>query len=212
MSLILGIDPGLTCTAVVLYDSGCDKAVEDMTYKHGPDVGTDAERIARYCFDVRTFIEMEQEHVEPIDILAIEDQQTNLGPPKRASGGRTLPASIQAAVGDTRAGNAGERGARAERGAKNSAMVRLAKLAGALEQVGMEAGLQVVRVQPQQAKRALTGDPKADKRTMQVSAKMQYGITGNCGPWRDWPPDHVADALGIAIAGNAKLKREEWHE
>ena len=208
MNLILGCDPGLGTTAAVLYDPQQDAVVATDSWAFGPGEGYDAKRVHMYCGALVTFI---VRHA-PVGILAIEDQQTNLGPPKRASGTRTLPASIQAAVGDTRAGNAGERGARAERGAKNSAMIRLAALRGALEQVGMEAGLQVVRVQPQQAKRALTGKPVATKAQMQEAANSQYGLTGVCGPKRDWPPDHVADALGIALAGNAKLKREDWHE
>ncbi len=210
--ILLGIDPGLGTTAAVIYASENNVVLSSASWEFGPTEGSDAERTRKYCIALRALIHAEVDHDGGIDILAIEGQQTALSPPKGSGDGRTLPPAIQAAVAGQRAGNDGDRGARAERGAKNMNMVRLAALRGALQQVAMEFELRVIVVQPQEAKRALTGDAKANKRTMQECAAGFYGLAGNCGPYRNLPADHVADALGTVLAAKAKLKREEWDE
>ena len=194
--MILACDPGLTATAVVLFDEDRDAVVDRATYRFGTEFGDDPDRIALYCDLIHDrFIN------RGATVFAIEDQKTSLvhstGSGGR-SGGRGLPDAIQAAVDASGAGNAQKRGDAASRGGKNAAMIRLAKLAGALEQVAVEAGLRVVRVLPQEAKRSLTSNPRATKQDMRDWARMSY-------PTRN---EHEDDALGICFGARVILRME----
>lgn len=197
--MIIACDPGLSATAIVLLDEDQDVLFHQDTWRFGPEHGDDASRIAEYCTCLRSTLMVTWD--PPIGLFAIEDQKTALvavGAAQGPSGGRVLPEAIRAAIGASGAGNDARRGAVAARGSKNSALIRLAKLAGALEQVAVEFGLRVIRVSPQDAKRALTGDPKASKRTMKLWARMAY-------PTRN---EHEDDCIGIYFAGRAVLRLE----
>lgn len=198
--MILACDPGLAATAVVLLEEERDEVLYVDTWRFGTRCGDDACRVSKYCAAIRAFLR-DHRWDPPIDLFVIEDQKTSLvapGASEGPSGGRALPPVIQAAVDAAGAGGGVKRGAVGERGAKNANMIRLAKLAGALEQVAMEFGLRVIRVSPEDAKRALTGDPNATKPQMRQWARMQY-------PTRN---EHEDDAAGIALAGRAQLRLE----
>ena len=60
-------------------------------------------------------------------------------------------------------------------------------------------GIYSIRIQPTQAKKALTGSGKADKEKM-VRFAQALGMQGE--------NDNVADAIGIALA--ARVKYKEW--
>lgn len=224
---ILACDPGLGTTAAVAYDPTRDAVLAAESWRFGPRAGmTDPERVFAYCAALREFLQA----WAPVDVFAVEDQQAatiHSG----ASGGRSgglaydaLPEAIRTHVG---AGNGHHReltlaeearqspwlvkpkwSRASERGGKNRSIVRLAKLAGALEQEAERLNIRVIRVQPREAKRALTGNPNAHKVLMQDCA-TQYGLTGRCGPSKCWPSDHIADSVGIALAARAILRREE---
>ncbi len=200
--ILLACDPGLGATAFVVFDAERDGVLHRETWRYGPECGEDAKRISEYCARLRSLL-VGAAWRDPIDALIIEDQKTSLvapGASEGPSGGRALPPAVQAAVDAAGAGGGAKRGAVAARGSKNANMIRLAKLAGALEQVAMDFDLRVIRVSPEDAKRALTADPNATKPQMRQWARMQY-------PTRN---EHEDDCMGICKAGQAVLKREAW--
>lgn len=79
--------------------------------------------------------------------------------------------------------------------------LKLAKMAGALVFIASAHSLEVYEIQPVQAKLALAGYDKAEKADMQRAALQQYRLTLS---------SHEADAVGVALAGAAMMKREAW--
>ena len=83
---------------------------------------------------------------------------------------------------------------------KNSQVaLTLSKQFGAIFAALSDLGVYSVKIQPTQAKKALTGSGRADKETM-VQFAQQMGMGGD--------NDNVADAIGIALAARAIYK--EW--
>ena len=201
---ILGVDPGLGTTGAVCYDASADAVLAAEAWKHGTTEGSVGERIAMYAEDLRQFIRAHQPGV-----VAIERPHTALGPPSasdRLTGGRGLPEHLQALVGAP----AGQERASRERGGKNASVEKLLKLCGALEQVVLAEGCEYVEVQPQQAKRALTGDRRADKRDMVSAAWAQYaGYRAAAMQDSKQRAEAKADALGVCLSARAKLREEE---
>jgi len=60
-------------------------------------------------------------------------------------------------------------------------------------------GWRVVSVTPAEAKLALCGQGNADKTAMQKMAQMRFGLD-------KLPSEHIADAIGVALAAQRKLK------
>lgn len=87
----------------------------------------------------------------------------------------------------------------APHGEKNLQTYRkLAALEGAILAACGRAGVAVVDVQPAQAKQALAGDHQADKAAMVDAARMYFGAALF---------SHEADALGVALAGEVKIRQ-----
>jgi Holliday junction resolvasome RuvABC endonuclease subunit len=65
-------------------------------------------------------------------------------------------------------------------------------------------GWRVLSVTPAEAKRALTGRGNADKGAMCRMAQSRFNLPTT-------PSEHIADALGVALAAQRKLLEEELH-
>jgi len=75
----------------------------------------------------------------------------------------------------------------------------LSKQFGAIFAVLADLGVYSIKIQPTQAKKALTGSGRADKKKM-VRFAQALGMQGE--------NDNVADAIGVALA--ARVKYKEW--
>lgn len=75
--------------------------------------------------------------------------------------------------------------------------LRLAQLGGGVRGAALTLGLRVVAVQPSESKRALAGNGAANKDEMIAAAKARFGRRLS---------EHEADAIGHALAGEAKLR------
>lgn len=79
--------------------------------------------------------------------------------------------------------------------------IALATLGGLLGGVALTRGCPVVRVYPVQGKVALTGDSRAGKAAMRQAAETLFGQPAD---------QHVADAIGIALHGEAVLRQSRF--
>jgi Holliday junction resolvasome RuvABC endonuclease subunit len=77
--------------------------------------------------------------------------------------------------------------------------IKLAHFGGVALAIGVAACVPVVAVQPVEAKQSLTGDHRADKAAMIRTARLLFEVELS---------SHLADACGIALAGEAKLRVE----
>lgn len=75
--------------------------------------------------------------------------------------------------------------------------IKLAHFGGIALAIGSMLEVPVVAVQPTEAKTALTRDPKADKAAMIKMARLMFGVELS---------SHEADACGVALAGEGKLR------
>ena len=82
------------------------------------------------------------------------------------------------------------------------AALGLALLRWALEQAAREAGVHVVHISPQAAKRALVGHGGAEKRAMLQMARLRLGLTLQA------QEEHIADAAGLALAAQAQARAD----
>jgi Holliday junction resolvasome RuvABC endonuclease subunit len=83
-----------------------------------------------------------------------------------------------------------------------SAVISISRLLGMVEGMAYEHGAKFVEVRASEAKLALAGAGNADKYTMQAFAESQF-------PDHIWN-QHTADALGVALAAQAKLKASAY--
>lgn len=182
---ILAVDPGLKVTGfAVLREDRSIVATGEFSFPASE--GSDEERIAMY-----------REHYLPLledhnpDIVAVEKQEVAVVDPGRDE----LPAALMKSAGlktKTR------RARYAERRAKARDMVRLRGLAAVLIDRAHEQGRSIMEILPQEAKRGLTGNAKAEKAEMMMYARLLFGIGDQNG--------HVADAIGIGLAAIQRLK------
>jgi crossover junction endodeoxyribonuclease RuvC len=92
-------------------------------------------------------------------------------------------------------------------GGVGKSVLMVARAAGAMVGIAQERGLGVVAVTPQRAKLALTGDGAASKRMMVDAANRSYGLHLLL------KDEHAADALGMALAGEAQYRFQQgWKE
>ena len=84
-------------------------------------------------------------------------------------------------------------------GRNSQVALTLSKQVGAIFSALADLGVYSIKIQPTQAKKALTGSGKADKEKM-VHFAQDLGMQGE--------NDNVADAIGIALA--ARVKYKEW--
>lgn len=75
----------------------------------------------------------------------------------------------------------------------------LAAFGGVALAAGAALDVPVIAVQPVEAKQGLTGDHRADKAAMIKMAALVFGVSLS---------SHRADACGVALAGEAKLRNE----
>jgi Holliday junction resolvasome RuvABC endonuclease subunit len=212
---ILAVDPGLTACGFVVFDPTANRV---LAYECLYAKGSHAEKAEVYRERLKDLVWYWQP-----EVVALETQHVSaVQAPRGGEGtfaGRPLPPALAAAVrASTRQDGALQSDGRnraAERGGKNRAMLQVAELVGVLKDLCHHRGYReepgdkrLLLVSPQQAKRALTENPKAEKGEMEKAAFDQYELKGRSGPQREWPNEHVADALGIGLGARALLREE----
>jgi Holliday junction resolvasome RuvABC endonuclease subunit len=189
---ILAIDPGLTCTGVVLlYPNGGFDALTLCPPKE-LDWRDRASWIVWRLSGVFSTA-MPQ-------VLAIEEGYVQ---PHGRGARPALPEALAASLGVE------QRDPSRQKQAQSRAALRTAELRGQIAGLAARTGCRVVGVQPSQALRALTGDGSplsrgARKATMGAWARIRY-------PGHEWTED-TADALGVGLAAERVLLDEKLRE
>lgn len=208
MSLLLGIDPGIRYVGAAIYDDVDDRVVAVASFDEHPREPpnnrgrkrTDSERIVGHLNQLQAFVDGYE-----VDAVACEEQFVNV---RASQGTRRAPRGVVSGGGSARVlsgpqnGSAGRyRSPDAEVQKKATDAMRIGAFRGAMIAWAWAAGIPCIEVSPTAVKRALTGTNNAPKDAMIRFAKMRFGVDTNL--------DHIADAIGTALAGVKQLALEK---
>ena len=188
--MIMGLDPGLTVTGLVLLETDGPTVIDALTLRP-PKSCANARAKASWITEAAWRI-IQVEHPQ---VLAIEEGHV----PHYGQQRPDLPLALAAQVGYVPRDESSRSEGRA------AAALKTAELRGSLVRLADGTDCEVMGVTAAEAQRALTGDGRSlpreqRKRAMLQAARMQF-------PEVKWTQDS-ADALGVALACRGKLWRE----
>lgn len=134
------------------------------------------------------------------DGVRVTHRQTVDLPPKLEIGGRIYLAGIQYTTLIARLQPSAVAYEGPNKGGHINATIQIQRVVGPLLARAYSAEVLVAEIAPASAKKALTGNGRADKKEMIRHAEGMFG-----GHWTE----HEADALGVALQAEADLKGRE---